>query len=91
MEAATLPRAMDTVDIACVPGNYAVAAKLDIASALAFENQTERLKNVIAVQAKDVDSQLGKDIVEVVKSDAFREVMEDPNDIFTVFGRPDWW
>lgn len=91
LEAAALPRAIDTVDIACVPGNYAVAAKLDIAGALAFENQTERLKNVIVVNAKDVDSQLGKDIVEVVKSDAFRAVMEDPNDIFAVFGRPDWW
>lgn len=91
LEAAALPRAIGTVDIACVPGNFAVAAKLDITSALTFENQTERLKNVIAVNSKDVDSQLGKDIVEVVESEDFRAVMEDPNDIFTAFGRPDWW
>ena len=91
LESATLPRSIETVDIALVPGNYAIAANLDISSALAFENQTERLKNVIAVRKEDVDSQLGKDIIEVVKSDAFRAVMEDPNDIFTEFGRPDWW
>ena len=38
MEAAQLPRSLDSIDLAFVPGNYAYAARLDFEHALGAEN-----------------------------------------------------
>jgi D-methionine transport system substrate-binding protein len=49
LDAAQLARSLDTVDVALVPGNFAWAASLDPADALALESLKEEYKNVFVV------------------------------------------
>lgn len=89
MEAAQITRSFDSIDLGFVPGNYAVAAKLDYSKALASEKVAEPIKNVIAVQTSHVDD-TGKLLREAVQSDKFREAIEsDP--YYEAFTRPQWW
>src|SRR5699024_12834781 len=52
LEAGQLPRSVESVDIAAVPGNFAVAADFDLLDALALEEMTEDFRNNVAVRAK---------------------------------------
>ncbi len=54
------------------------------------EHLDENLKNIIAVRTDDADKPFAKDIVEVVKSPAYRAVIDDPKNIFTAFQKPEW-
>ena len=65
MEAAQLPRSLDSIDLAFVPGNYAYAAKLDFTKALGAEDVKEPIKLVVAVQDSKVDT-IGKFLKEAV-------------------------
>lgn len=90
LEAAQLPRTLDSASAALVNGNFAIAAGLDLNSALKQEHLDENLKNIIAVRSEDADKPFTKDIVEVVKSPAYRAVIDDPKNIFNAFQKPDW-
>ena len=90
LEAAQLPRTLDSASAALVNGNFAIAAGLDLNSALKQEHLDENLKNIIAVRSEDADKPFAKDIVEVVKSPAYRAVIDDPKNIFNAFQKPDW-
>ncbi|EBQ0073112.1 metal ABC transporter substrate-binding protein, partial [Salmonella enterica subsp. enterica] len=81
LEAAQLPRTLDGVTGALVNGNFAVAAGLDLSSAIKQEHLDENLKNIIAVRSEDADKPFAKDIVEAVKSPAYRAVIDDPKNI----------
>ena len=83
LEAAQLPRTLDGVTGALVNGNFAVAAKLDLASAIKQEHLDENLKNIIAVRSEDADKPFAKDIVAAVKSPAYRAVIDDPQNIYS--------
>ncbi|VEA36378.1 methionine ABC transporter ATPase [Salmonella enterica subsp. enterica] len=63
LEAAQLPRTLDGVTGALVNGNFAVAAGLDLSSAIKQEHLDENLKNIIAVRSEDADKPFAKDIV----------------------------
>lgn len=82
-----MPRATDSVDLSAVPGNFALAAKMDLKDALVLEKMPDMYRNVVAVNTKDVDAQFAKDIKSVVESDQFEKVI---NDKFAGFGKPDW-
>jgi D-methionine transport system substrate-binding protein len=90
LEAAQLPRTLDSVTASLVNGNFAIAAGLDLSSALAQEHLDENLKNIIAVRTEDVDKPFAKDIVAVVQSPAYRAVIDDPKNVYTAFQKPDW-
>ena len=90
LEAAQLPRTLDGVTGALVNGNFAVAAKMDLASAIKQEHLDENLKNIIAVRSEDADKPFAKDIVEAVKSPAYRAVIDDPQNIYSAFQKPEW-
>ena len=90
LEAAQLPRTLDSVTASLVNGNFAIAAGLDLSSALAQEQLDENLKNIIAVRTEDADKPFAKDIVTVVKSPAYRAVIEDPKNVYSAFQKPDW-
>lgn len=90
LEAAQLPRTLDSVTAALVNGNFAIAAGLDLSSALAQEHLDENLKNIIAVRTEDADKPFAKDIVAVVQSPAYRAVIDDPKNVYTAFQKPDW-
>ena len=87
LESGQLPRSVDSADFAAVPGNFALAAKMDLLSALALENMADQYRNVVAVKADNEDSQLAKDLLKVVEADAFEKVIDEE---FKGFGKPEW-
>ncbi|MGN1281391.1 MAG: MetQ/NlpA family ABC transporter substrate-binding protein, partial [Succinivibrio sp.] len=89
MEAAQLPRSLDSIVAAFVPGNYAYAAKLDFSKAIGAEDVLEPIKLVIAVQNHRVDG-VGKFLKEAVHDPEFiKGVDNDP--VFKNFAKPAWW
>ncbi|GDY14397.1 metal ABC transporter substrate-binding protein [Planctomycetota bacterium] len=91
IEAAQLPRSLDSVALSAVNGNFAIAAGIPLSSALITEQLSEDLKNLIAVRTVDADQPLAKALKEVVESEAFRTVIEDPARPFHEFQRPAWY
>jgi D-methionine transport system substrate-binding protein len=87
IEAAQLPRAVESVDLSAVPGNYALAAKMDLLDALQLENMPDQYRNRVVMNTKDVDSQLAKDIKAVVEADEFEKTIDEE---FKGFGKPEW-
>lgn len=91
VEAAQLGRSIDTADLVAVLGNYALASGIDLDTALYTETLSDDMKNIIAARTSDIDSQFVKDIKEVVESEGFKEVIENSDDQFSAFQRPDWY
>ncbi|MDF7667011.1 MetQ/NlpA family ABC transporter substrate-binding protein [Orbaceae bacterium ESL0727] len=89
IEAPQTPRSLDSAVLAVVNGNYAIGAGLDLSKALYTEKLDKDLKNVIAIRTDTVDT-LGKAIIDVLKSDDFNRVIDDKNDIFYTFQKPDY-
>lgn len=87
IEAAQLPRAVDSVDLAAVPGNFALAAKMNLLDALQLENMLDQYRNRVVFDTKNVDSQFAKDIKEVVESKEFEAIIDED---FKGFGKPEW-
>ena len=90
LEAAQLPRTLDTATAAVVNGNYAIAAGLSLSSALELEVLDENLKILLAVRTDDKDKPFVKDITEVIESDEFVTIVDDPKRVFKSFQRPEW-
>lgn len=90
LEAAQLPRTLDTATAAVISGNFAIAAGLDLNKALKLEVLDESIKNLIAVKTADLDKPFVKDIKSVVESDEFLAVVTDPKLPFASFQRPEW-
>ena len=91
VEAAQLPRTLDSITLAVVPGNYAIAAGIPLSSAIVLEELTEDMKNIVAVRTEDLDKEFAKDIKEVVESEEFKQVIEDPKRVFSSFQKPEWY
>lgn len=91
VEAAQLPRTLESVDLSAINGNYAISAGISLSTAIVMEELEEDYKNLIAVRTEDIDSQLAKDIKEIVESEDFRAVIENPDDMFKDFQKPDWF
>jgi D-methionine transport system substrate-binding protein len=87
LESGQLPRSVDSVDLAAVPGNFALAAKMNLLDALALENMLDPYRNIVAVTAANEGSQLAKDIKSVVESKEFEQVIDAE---FKGFGKPTW-
>jgi len=91
IEAAQIPRSLDSVDLGASAGNYAIAAGLKLADALALEELPEYYKIVVAVRTEDVDKQFLKDVKDVIESEDFKNVVEDPKNNFKSFQKPEWY
>lgn len=91
IEAAQEPRSLDSVDIALITGNYAIAAGMDFSKALVVEKLAENYKNVIAVRTEDLNKDLGKDLKSAVESAEFKNAIEDKNGEFKSFDKPEWY
>ena len=89
IEAPQTPRSLDNVALSVVNGNYAIGAGLDLSKALYHEVLDKDHKNVIAIRAESKDS-LGKDIIEVLQSPEFNQLINDKNGIFHTFQKPDY-
>lgn len=88
VSAEILPSVLDSVDLAVINGNYAIGAGLKLDEAVYNEELGEGYYNVIAVRSEDADKQFAKDIVSIVHSDDFRNVIEDGSKQYTAFARP---
>jgi len=91
VEAAQLPRTLDSVTLSVVNGNYAIAAGIPLSSAIIKEELSEDLKNLVAVRTEDLDKQFVKDIKEVIESEDFSKAIEDPQYPFKDFQKPEWY
>ena len=73
VEAAQIPRSIDSVDFACMNGNYAIDAGFKPSDALKQEDASseaaQTFANVIAVSEADADSDWAKKLVEVLQSE----------------------
>ena len=87
IEAGQLPRAVESADLSAVPGNFALAAGMDLLSALALENMLDPYRNIVAVKTENKDSQFAKDIKAVIESDEFEKIIDEE---FKGFGKPEW-
>ncbi|URN96426.1 MAG: MetQ/NlpA family ABC transporter substrate-binding protein [Candidatus Pristimantibacillus lignocellulolyticus] len=87
LEAAQLPRTLDSSDLSVVAGNFALAAGMDLTTALQLENMAENYRNVVAVRTKDIESQFAKDLKEVIESAEFEKTMDEQ---FQGFSKPEW-
>lgn len=87
LEAGQLPRSVDSADLAAVPGNFAIAANMDLLKALQLEDMPDQFRNVVAVKTENKDKQFAKDIIEVVESPEFEKVIDEQ---FKGFGKPAW-
>ena len=61
---------------------------LDLADAAYVEQLSEGYYNVIAVQGADADAEFAQAVKGIVQSDAFKSVIDDPDNIFAGFGKP---
>lgn len=91
IEAAQLPRSLDSITLSVVNGNYAIAAGIPLSSAIIQEELSEELKNLVAVRTEDLDKQFVKDLKEIIESEEFKTVIEDPKHVFKDFQKPDWY
>jgi D-methionine transport system substrate-binding protein len=89
VEAAQLPRTLDSVDVSIVNGNYAIAAGI-WKTALSREILAEDYINLVAVRTEDLDKPFVKDIKSVVESKEFLAVVNDPKNDFRDFQKPQW-
>jgi D-methionine transport system substrate-binding protein len=87
IEAAQLPRAVDSVDLSAVPGNFALSANMDLLDALKLENMPDEYRNRVVVNTEDLDEPFVQDIKAAVESAEFEEVIDTE---FEGFGKPEW-
>ncbi|MBM7570422.1 MetQ/NlpA family ABC transporter substrate-binding protein [Aquibacillus albus] len=87
VEAAQLPRTLESVDVAAINGNFAISAGIDLTTALVRDNLPENIINRVVVLTENLEEQYVKDIKEAVESDHFKQVIEEE---FQGFHRPSW-
>ena len=90
LEAAQLPRTLDSATASVVNGNYAIAAGLSLSSALKLEDLDENIKNLVAVKTDDLNKPFVQDIKQVIESPEFLAAVDDPRNVFKEFQKPDW-
>lgn len=56
-------------------------------NAVFLEDMNEKYRNVVAIKAENKDSQLAKDLVEIIESVEYEEVIDKD---FQGFSKPEW-
>lgn len=87
IEAAQLPRSLESTDLSAINGNFALAAGLRLQDALQLENIPADYLNLIVVNTKDLEAPFVKDIREAVESAQFEKVIDEQ---FQGYSKPDW-
>lgn len=90
LEAAQLPRTLDSATASVVNGNFAIAAGLKLSDALKLEQLDENIKNLVAVKTADLDKPFAQDIKQVIESPEFLAAVDDPKHVFKDFQKPEW-
>jgi D-methionine transport system substrate-binding protein len=79
MDSAQIPRAMDDVDFAVLPGSIVYSAHIDAGKSLLSEDVVKQLELNVAVNQGNETSQWAQDIVAAYKSDEFKKYMAENN------------
>ncbi|WP_458412107.1 MetQ/NlpA family ABC transporter substrate-binding protein [Schinkia sp. CFF1] len=87
IEAAQLPRSLESTDLSAINGNFALAAGLRLQDALQLENIPADYLNLVVVNTKDLEAPFVKDIREAVESAQFEKVIDEQ---FQGYSKPDW-
>lgn len=90
LEAAQLPRTLDSATLSVVNGNFALASGLKLSDALKLETLDENIKNLVAVKTADLNKPFVQDIKQVIESPEFLTAVEDPKYPFKEFQKPEW-
>ena len=81
VEAAAVPRTLDSVDFAVINGNYAIEAGYHVKDALAHEESgstaVEQYANIICTAKDKEDDASVKALVDVLQSDDFKAYLEE--------------
>ena len=84
VEAAQIPRSLDSVDFACMNGNFALQANLKPSDALVVEKAdseaAQTYANIIAVAEKNKDAEWAKTLVEVLQSKEIQDFINKKYD-----------
>jgi len=83
----------DTLENYCIsviPGNFAISNNLNLAQALYRELLTANYYIVAAVRSEDLNKQFVRDIIEVIYSESFRDIITDPAGNYALFQWPRW-
>ncbi|MDD4922895.1 MAG: MetQ/NlpA family ABC transporter substrate-binding protein, partial [Bacteroidales bacterium] len=91
VEAAQLPRTLESVKFSVISGNYAISAGIPLSSGIARERLSQDIIITIAVRTEDLNKQFVKDIKSVVQSADFKNVVENTKYDFRQFERPQWY
>ncbi len=84
VEAAQIPRSLDSVDFACMNGNFALQANLKPSDALVVEKAdseaAQTYANIVAVAEKNKDAAWAKTLVEVLQSKEIQDFINKKYD-----------
>ncbi|MCL2604268.1 MAG: MetQ/NlpA family ABC transporter substrate-binding protein [Defluviitaleaceae bacterium] len=81
---------LDDYGFSVINGNYAVSSGLNASDSLFQEVLQNNFMNVIAVRTEDLNKRFVRDIIEVIYSEAFGEIITDPNGNYAGFQWPRW-
>jgi len=90
MKAHELVQSLDVFDVSVVNGNYAISGGLYLPDALYQEVLVENYINVIAVRTDDLTKQFVRDIIDIIYSNEFCDVVTDPEGKYVGFQWPRW-
>jgi len=76
--------------ISVIPGNFAISSNLNLAQALYRELLTANYYIVAAVRTEDLNKQFVRDIIEIIYSEGFRDIITDPSGSYALFQWPRW-
>ncbi|ADU27257.1 MetQ/NlpA family ABC transporter substrate-binding protein [Ethanoligenens harbinense] len=90
VDSAQAVQALNDADYVCIQGNYAIANKIKLTTALKLEEMTDPYANVVAVDSKNKNSQFANDIVAGYKSEAFQKYIKS-NNIYDGYWLPSYF
>ena len=79
MDSANIPRVLDDLDFAIIPGSIVYSAKIDLAKALLFETLIPDFEITVVVNDGNQNSQWAQDIKRIYQSNQFKDYMNSHN------------
>lgn len=89
VNAEVLPTVLDSVDVAVINGNYAIGARpRTLPTRLTSSSCPRDTTTSSPCRAPMPDAEFAQAVKGIVQSDAFKSVIDDPDNIFAGFGKP---
>jgi len=85
-----LVESLEEYCISVIPGNFAVSNNLNLAEALYRELLSANYFIVAVVRTEDLNKQFVRDIIDIIYSENFRDVITDPSGNYALFQWPRW-